>query len=827
MMTSANTPVQNSENLFKEAIDIFFGHNPKYPLWILLVLYLRKVGKLRIAENVVADNDEDNLIWGWSRGADIEYAKVSFSDETVERWMKDGISNLNIIGDIASSNELVAIARSFYNEPANTDDSSAPFRPQWEPSFLLEVVSRLLSIDDKWYMPYLDKAIDNVILRIFSTSRFRGEYMQPQELSEVAVEIMHMLANIGTVYNPCCGIGTYITADPPYISFYGEDVNPVIQSIAELRMLWYEYDDASIKCCDSTQSSFSSYEAMISTPPFEPMRNSTDNLAAQLIRRCVNDGKVGVFILPAGFSFSHLKIKNELIDCDAVSGIVMLPAGLFAPYTGIQTMLVVVNPQKDDTQRDKVTLLDARTFIDEKTNVLQSNRIMDAWKSESEYKVVVSNTLIRSKDYSLEPENYYEFSLNVPAGSKLMSIDEIGNFIGTQIPEGQDNVRWATLSSLDNLNILKSYSSQEIALGKSMKSSIRIDEDCVWISPAGSRGAVLHIDKEPIYTHRNNIAFVPDKSIILPQYLILELTKEYVKRRLEFRRPTEYGKHLSKLRIVVPPLEDQRAAIADYQSSLIAKLDIENDILRSQREEEAKRELETRKHRIGQVLNDVIPSFESLYAFIESSSEPLTRDTEVDKLFHTTLFEELTGIRKGLNKATDLLKHLTDTVSFSEVEDIDFCDFIARNAKELKPTKYPVRWFGELQENETPTFRFSEQDLKILFENIFSNARKYGFTDKNRGDYFIAVNFRCVDIESRPYLRIYVSNNGSPLPPGMNPTRVFEWGKGSGTGIGGAQIKSIVEHYGGSIHLEELTNDAEGFTIRYVIFIPLIETSYE
>ena len=62
-------------------------------------------------------------------------------------------------------------------------------------------------------------------------------------------------------------------------------------------------------------------------------------------------------------------------------------------------MLVVVNPQKDDTQRDKVTLLDARTFIDEKTNVLQSNRIMDAWKSESEYKVVVSNTLMLNYPY--------------------------------------------------------------------------------------------------------------------------------------------------------------------------------------------------------------------------------------------------------------------------------------------------------------------------------------------------------------------------------------------------------------------------------------------
>ena len=131
MMTSDKTPVQNPENLFKEAIDIFFGHNPKYPLWILLVLYLRKVGKLRIAENFVADNDEDNLIWGWSHGADIEYAKVSFPDETIERWQKNGIGNTNIIGDIVSSKELVAIAR------------SALFRTQWEPTFLIEVVSLL------------------------------------------------------------------------------------------------------------------------------------------------------------------------------------------------------------------------------------------------------------------------------------------------------------------------------------------------------------------------------------------------------------------------------------------------------------------------------------------------------------------------------------------------------------------------------------------------------------------------------------------------------------------------------------------------------------
>lgn len=205
----------------------------------------------------------------------------------------------------------------------------------------------------------------------------------------------------------------------------------------------------------------------------------------------------------------------------------------------------------------------------------------------------------------------------------------------------------------------------------------------------------------------------------------------------------------------------------------------------------------------------------------------MTRDTEVDALFHSTLFEEMTSIQRGLKKASLLLKSLTEEVKYSEAIDIDFCDFVATCTTELKPTKTNVFWFGELKENERPIVHISEQDLKTIFENIFSNAKKYGFTESFREDYFISVNFRCVDLVNRPFLRIHISNNGSPLPKGMNPERVFEWGKGNGHGIGGWQIRNIVEHFGGTVSLEELSNNPEGFTLRYVILLPLVSNSYE
>ena len=67
----------------KNASELFFGHNPKYPLWILLVLYLRKEGKLHIKENYSPEDSIDNLIWDCEHGADLDYALQTFSDETL------------------------------------------------------------------------------------------------------------------------------------------------------------------------------------------------------------------------------------------------------------------------------------------------------------------------------------------------------------------------------------------------------------------------------------------------------------------------------------------------------------------------------------------------------------------------------------------------------------------------------------------------------------------------------------------------------------------------------------------------------------------------
>lgn len=90
-------------------------------------------------------------------------------------------------------------------------------------------------------------------------------------------------------------------------------------------------------------------------------------------------------------------------------------------------------------------------------------------------------------------------------------------------------------------------------------------------------------------------------------------------------------------------------------------------------------------------------------------------------------------------------------------------------------------------------------DLNRLVNNIVENARRHGFTDKCRNDYYFSVNVKINN--QRNMYQIDFCNNGNPLPVGMTKDRYGlkgeKAGANAGTGSGGYIVRSIVEHYGG------------------------------
>lgn len=111
-----------------------------------------------------------------------------------------------------------------------------------------------------------------------------------------------------------------------------------------------------------------------------------------------------------------------------------------------------------------------------------------------------------------------------------------------------------------------------------------------------------------------------------------------------------------------------------------------------------------------------------------------------------------------------------------------------------------VNFIREKAKEKLPLFvNIAAIDFQRLVTNIVENARRHGFTDKVRDDYYIGIELSYNS--ERGMYQIDFTNNGNPLPDGMTKSRYGirgeKAGLTAGTGSGGYIVKSIVNHYGG------------------------------
>ena len=67
------------------------------------------------------------------------------------------------------------------------------------------------------------------------------------------------------------------------------------------------------------------------------------------------------------------------------------------------------------------------------------------------------------------------------------------------------------------------------------------------------------------------------------------------------------------------------------------------------------------------------------------------------------------------------------------------------------------------------------------------------------------------------------------MPKGFDEERVFaiEQSSSGSSGLGGWEIKKIIEYYGGEVHIENNSGeDTDGFTVAYIITLPLTNKTF-
>lgn len=265
-----------------------------------------------------------------------------------------------------------------------------------------------------------------------------------------------------------------------------------------------------------------------------------------------------------------------------------------------------------------------------------------------------------------------------------------------------------------------------------------------------------------------------------------------------------------------------------------------------QEAEQYKKSIRMRKHALTQSLSSIEAMFYRLNSYREKHNE-LHNEDVISRIKKTTVQEAFEYIAQSLNDMMPALEHIAAVeYSFGKPEWIDpekfMEEYILQNENgwvNFKPvitwekgnnqavkdiwetdplTGMPISRRPLFMKGESMyTFLFPKDALRRIFNNIASNAREHGFTDKSRKDYKLRFSWR-TDSDG---LYIEIENNGTPIPSDRETSSLLEYGvstvlhQDGHNGIGCNEIDDIMKQYDGKVEI--VSSPKNEFTVKYIL----------
>ena len=840
MMTKGNTNFSNETEKFNHAVDLFFGMNPEKRLWILLMFYLAKERALRVVDNY--DGAGGFKLMAYMRIDDI-------LDKTVaKKWAEEGIRSRAIIADAPKTldchfDELAyAIDVDSHNYAQRVDNTQqgifSKFR--WEAIYLVEISEILTSLSEEWYTENSTWAFDSLIRRLSNQyGKESGIFIQPKELTDLVGRLMD--AKSGKLYNPYAGTCSYANVIGEDCSYLGQEFFHTSVALGKLNLLVNGKQNAIVEQCivdRHWRAHNQQFDYIVSTPPFGLRIPDTSYRTAELqfLAESSRDTKhksIGVY--PASIC-NHRDPKKkrvfmELIEHDILESIILLPSAIFST-TNITTVIIVVNKRKSN--KGFVRFVDASQCKSKsgRNNTLDIHSVMELIECKLPKSGVadISNDVLRLNNYRVTPQFYTSYDdIVCPEGFKIVELSRILTPIeGQKIEENGIHVY------KPNINGAKPYGdivkSSDLPIEQVEKSKYRsVSQDTFIIRQYGVfHPAYLITEDQPVAINRIYDLYSIDKSQVYYQYLLTEMSKDYFIKQIERRWISDARSCIIDeddfldLRVLMPnDYEEQiRLSCEAFDIDVQEHINQLSQKYQSKIDNVAKNQSQ-RKHAVAQVLNEILPSVENIEDFIQDNVV-ITKDSIVSNRFGTTFHEYIESIHKQLNKVIAMVDNFTNKEEFGEPETIELSKFLEEycqttRANEVYRASYVDHYEPEEIEQEV---RIARKDLTQILDNLFSNAKKYGFIDPARSDYEIRVSTEPIHDFDQPVV-IKIANNGTPVSESISLEKVFTWGIGQGTGIGCWQVKEIAEHFGGDAQYIEYPDDEEGFVCEFRIILPL------
>ena len=305
------------------------------------------------------------------------------------------------------------------------------------------------------------------ILGKMAASGTNGQFRTPRHIIRMMVNLMKPTLK-DEICDPAMGSAGFIVESAKYIQehyrkellknensdwyrtgmFHGFDTDTTMLRIGAMNLMLHGVDEPDIKWQDSVSdqnTDTNKYTLCLANPPFAGSvdgqviaktltaiapTKKTELLFLALFVRMLRTGGRCASIVPDGVLFgnssAHQAIRKELIDHQRLQAVISMPSGVFQPYSGVSTAILVFT-KTNAGGTDKVWFYDMKAdgfSLDQKRTEVPENDIPDVIarfndlpaeeaRTRKDKSFLVPVDEIRANDYVLSMNKYKEVEREV------------------------------------------------------------------------------------------------------------------------------------------------------------------------------------------------------------------------------------------------------------------------------------------------------------------------------------------------------------------------------------------------------------------------------
>jgi len=498
------------------------------------------------------------------------------------------------------------------------------------------------------------------LLSIMSSQGDAGQFRTPRHIIDFIVDVVNPTKE-DKVLDPACGTAGFLISSYKHIleqhdgkddpgkkekpltpddrkklmtNFEGYDIDPTMVRIGQVNLYLHQFKNPKIFQYDSLSQDErwnDKFDVILANPPFMspkggikphskfsiPSNRSEVLFVDYIVNHLRPNGRAGI-IVPEGIIFqsgnAYKALRKSLVD-DGLYAVVSLPSGVFAPYSGVKTSILLFNNDlaklskeilfvrvendgfdlgatkrpiaKNDLPETLKELAAYQVFIKSgQTNTAFTDRIKkentpDTQVIHHDKFILVKKSFIADDgNYNLSSERYKPSNLLVDSKwpkvelGLICEIQSGSRQKGGAISEGIYSIGGEQIdeNGLIRFNKMKYVTEEHY---RSMKKGLLIRNDVLMVKDGATTGKVGYWKFDYKAAVNEHVFIFRPKSDILPNFLFNVLKSSDFQKELKRYIKGIIGgisMEISKINIPLPPLEIQEQIVKklDGYSSIIA-----------------------------------------------------------------------------------------------------------------------------------------------------------------------------------------------------------------------------------------------------------------